>query len=415
MRHDTPLRNRHEAWVRARAARAPDPAVAAQRGGAATGRPAATDEAMMEYVAYGPPGADGAVECEVPATFGEPESEYAAIRRSAGIVDAPHRGTLRVTGEGRRAFLGNMLTQDLRGLDAGGVRASFWLNRKGRIEADLLLVESESETLIDVDVHQAARAAASLGAFLFAEDVSIADESAARHRLAVHGPAAARVVAAAAGDDAIALLAPMRAVRGTIGSAPVVVARRDQTGGIGLEIFLDRATAEAVWDGLLAAGERVEPGRVRPVGWYAYNTARIEAGTPLFNVDFAAENVPHETGVLADRVSFTKGCYLGQEIVARIEHLGRPKQLLLGLRMREDRLPVSGAQVFAAGAATLSEPIGAVTSSTISPMLGAVPIAFAQMRTAEAELGATVVVSAEGGLVPAEVVALGAFQPARSS
>jgi folate-binding protein YgfZ len=330
-------------------------------------------------------------------------------------MDAPHRGTLRVTGAGRRAFLGSMLTQDLRGLDAGAVRASFWLNRKGRIEADLLLVESESETLVDVDVHQSARAAASLAGFVFADDVSIADETAARHRLAVHGPAAARVVAAAAGDDAIALLAPMRAARGTIGGAPVVVARRDQTGAIGLEIFLDRAAAEAVWDGLLAAGERVEPGRVRPVGWYAYNTARIEAGTPLFNVDFATENVPHETGILGDRVSFTKGCYLGQEVVARIEHLGRPKQVLRGLRMKEDLLPVAGAQVFAAGAETLSEPIGAVTSSTISPMLGAVPIAFAQVRTAEADLGATVVVAAEGGLAQAEVVALDGFQSARSS
>jgi folate-binding protein YgfZ len=159
-----------------------------------------------------------------------------------------------------------------------------------------------------------------------------------------------------------------------------------------------------VWDALIEPAHRISVTAplARPIGWHAFNIARIEAGTPLFNIDFGPTNLPHETGLLSHRVSFTKGCYLGQEVVARLENLGKPKQILVGLKVQTDALPIAGAQVFEQNSDnSMGDQIGVVTSSTLSPMLGAVPIAFAMLKTTKATPGATVLVSAEGEQAPA--------------
>jgi len=225
------------------------------------------------------------------------------------------------------------------------------------------------------------------------------------HRLSLHGPRAGELLEATE-------LETLQVTTRRIAGIEVVIARRDQTGGPGYELFLPRDGAEAVWDALLEAGAGLgDDARVRPIGWFAFNTARIEAGAPLLNVDYGNDNLPHETGVLAERVSFTKGCYLGQEIVARIESQGSPRQVLAGLRVNGDALPVAGGQVLAADAGPLDDPVGVVTSSTLSPMLGAQPVAFAMMRRAHAQPGTNVRVNAEGTQVEATVGGL-RFWPA---
>ncbi|MHC5114461.1 MAG: CAF17-like 4Fe-4S cluster assembly/insertion protein YgfZ [Planctomycetota bacterium] len=387
MLYDTPLRKRHVDWLRREATRTPP--AGAERPGAASGHRTGDDE--VEYVAYGPPNDVGEPSCEIPATFGEIEAEYAAIRRGVGVLDGPHRGTIRVRGGERVEFLDRMLTQALKPLSAGGAAAAFWLNRKGRIAADLLLADTGSEMLVDVDVHLAAPTAEALDGYVFSEDVEIADVTGEMHRLSLHGPQVGELLG-------VGGLEPLQVATLVIADVEVVVARRDQTGAPGFELFLPRGDAETVWDALLGGGDRV-----RPIGWFAYNTARIEAGVPLLNVDYGADNLPHETGVIAERVNFSKGCYLGQEIVARIESQGTPRQVLAGLRIRGEALPVAGGQVYAADAATLDDPIGVVTSSTLSPMLGAQPVAFAMMRRQHAEPGTTVRVNAEGEQVEATV------------
>jgi folate-binding protein YgfZ len=368
----------------------------------------------VEYVPYGPPEAGQRPACELVATFGDLEPEYAAIRRGAGVFDSPHRGTLLITGADRRDFLNRMVTQELKDLEAGAVKPTFWLNRKGRIEADLLLIELGDRMFVDVDVHRVEHTAATLSEFVFTEDVAIADVTGSFHHIAVHGPLAGAAMRAAGPRD-LDLEAPGAAVVG-VGGVEVVVARRDQTGETGLELIAPYDKAAIVWDGLMGAADTVGEGgrRVRPVGWYALNIARIEAGTPLFNIDFGPASLPHETGVLHDRVSFTKGCYLGQEIVARTENLGRAKQVLVGLRPTRDLLPVAGEAVFALGDAQQPKAgpqIGVVTSSTPSPMLGSVPIAFAMLRSSHAEPGTTVLVIAEGELAEAAVGGLRFLPP----
>jgi aminomethyltransferase len=142
----------------------------------------------------------------------------------------------------------------------------------------------------------------------------------------------------------------------------------------------------------------------RPAGWFATNTARLEAGTPYFRIDFGPTNLPHESGVLDSRVSFTKGCYPGQEVVARLQHLGKPKQKLVGLRIEGDLLPVSEAQVFAfVDGGSIGEQVGVVTSSGLAPMLGAASVAFAMIAVSSYADGTRVLVNAEGEQVAARV------------
>ncbi len=400
MVHDSPLRKRHESYAQQDRA-APDSSAA--RPGAAQG--ARTAAPQVEFITYGPAeGSDGSA-CEFPATFGELQAEYAAIRKGAGLMDCPHHGTILITGSDRREFLNRMLTQELKDFVPSTVRPSFWLNRKGRIEADLLLIELGDRLLVDLDITRISQALATLGEYIITEDVDLRDVSAQFHHIAVHGKDALAVVGEACGR-ADFCLDQLQATSVAICDADVVVARRDQTGEIGVELIMPVSDSEAVWDTLLDTDRTVGGAkrRVRPIGWYAFNTARIEAGTPLFNVDFAADTLPHETGVLRDRVSFTKGCYLGQEIVARIESLGQPKQQLVGLRMQSDLLPVAGAQVFAQeDQGALGPQIGLVTSSTISPMLGADCIAFAMLKTAYTTPDTIVTVAAEGEQASAKV------------
>ncbi|MCC7406605.1 MAG: aminomethyltransferase family protein, partial [Phycisphaeraceae bacterium] len=144
----------------------------------------------------------------------------------------------------------------------------------------------------------------------------------------------------------------------------------------------------------------------RGIGWMAYNTARIEAGSPLFHVDFGPDSLPHETAILSQAVSFTKGCYLGQEIVARMQSLGHPKRLLVGLRLPDDRLPIAGSQVLTAD----GQVVGAVTSSTLSPLLGQTAIALAVVKWGRHEPGTTLRVAAEGAIVDARVVPPGQWR-----
>jgi glycine cleavage system aminomethyltransferase T len=173
MLRDTPLRSRHLAYAATVHREMP----AASRPGAATGTIAATN---VEYIPYGLPaagheraagGAGSEPACELVAGYGEVEAEYASIRKGAGLLDSPHRGTLLVTGADRRAFLNRMLTQELKDLAPGTAKPAFWLNRKGRIEADLLAIELGDRVIMALDILQAAAAARSLSEFLFSEDV----------------------------------------------------------------------------------------------------------------------------------------------------------------------------------------------------------------------------------------------------
>ncbi|QQS08921.1 MAG: aminomethyl transferase family protein [Phycisphaerales bacterium] len=426
-------------------------------------------------------------------TFGRIELEYAALRRGCVLLDLPHRGVLMVTGADRLDFLNRMLTQDLRpaAFPTNAAARSFVLNRKGRVDADLLLANLASRpwceankagvnsgdgvVLLDVDIHAASRAAAALRSYIVMDDAEIIDFSERLHRFALHGPTSLDLLErladatpgarSAAGEDEEEIdtspIAPLRTGEmkaitfdftppKSAAPARVVAIRADTTGEIGVELFVPVEAALAFHeraleiappfpiDGELEIGEEgaglerairgVEASssdaariHLKPAGWHAFNIARIEAGTPLYNIDFGPESLPNETGVLATRVSMTKGCYLGQEVVARMHARGAMKQTLVALKfpppppspslppmsvpsidvpspppptasMAQPHLPMAGDALFPAENSAKSArggagAVGTITSSTVSPMLGAAPIALAQVKATHTSAG----------------------------
>lgn len=367
-------------------------------------------QAEAALIPYGPPEAD----VLLVETFGELELEYAALRKGCILLDQPHRGTLEITGADRLDFLNRMVTQELKGLEPLQAVWSFWLNRKGRIDADLRLIELGPRMYVDVDVHAAERALKGLEAFIITEDVKIADRSEAMHRMALHGPTAPALLAAISkpvAGPALSDLTPGRVAIVSIAGRDVIVDRDDSAGEVGLELLLPADHAVAVYQQLIETGQEhdgngSEPAsrfRLRPAGWHAYNIARIEAGRPLYYIDFGPDSLPHESGVLYDRVSFKKGCYLGQEIVARMESRGHSKRTLVGVKCEivdplsqpEKRpQPVTGAQVWKADAPD-GDAVGVVTSSTLSPMLGATPICFAAVKPGANAPGTELLIAAD--------------------
>lgn len=374
-----------------------------------------------EFIPFGPiPEAEGGV--EIAATFGEYPAEYAAIRRHVGIMHLPQRGILRLTGADRQDFLHRMLTQDLRSLKGGSTRRSLQLSDKGRVLADIVVHHGDADTWLEMDRFDTSTVKTLLEHRLFTEDVAIEDFTPRRAALALYGPASIPLLDALRedGTPAAEIQPGTHHVLRLVG-LPVTVYRWDDAGAIDFRLLAPTDPADyapRLYERLLeAAGyspdaeltaehaaQRRASLRGRPIGWLAYNTARIEAGSPLFHIDFGSDSLPAETGLLEETTSFTKGCYIGQEVVARMKNLGHPRRVLVGLRLAGDAMPIAGSQVFdATDRATV---IGAVTSSTVSPILGNAAIAFAVIKWGKHDVGSTVAVPAEGALVEAKVQAL---------
>ena len=383
------------------------------------------EQGEAEFQAY------GAV--EVVSTFGEAQAEYAAIRKGCAVMDLPQRGILELSGPDRLAFLNNLITNEIwnkgrkSGLAAGAGVYAFFLNNKGRIVADLNVLERGDRTLLEMDGRMVESVGAALGKYLFSEKVTITSRVGELHQIALHGPKAGEMLERAGfgalvadtgetpvpqGTLAVARascpceeLPPLGSVAGRVFDVDVVVWRDDSAGVPGYYLIAPVDVAGKVWMNLLAlafSGEPVGKRAVRPVGWAAYNTARIEAGRAIFGIDFDESVLPGETGQVERAVSFKKGCYLGQEIVARMQSRGQLARQLVGIRMESDALPVAGVKI----EDEQGNEIGGVTSSTPSPLLSGVAICLGYLKKPFFEIGSAVRIAAEGGVRTGTVVKL---------
>ncbi len=364
-------------------------------------RPGAATAALAggepEYLGWG----EGETHCETLATLGGVELEYAAIRSGVALIEAAQRGVVTVDGADAIDLLDRLVSQQVGGLKPGEAAAGFLLDRRGRIQSDVLVIHADRGILLDVDRRDVAAVAAAIEAMTFSEDVSVGvgDDW---YTLEAHGPGLADLLAACG-----AALPKSGAVHAIdIAGQPVIVTRWDTAGTPGVRLHTSRSDVAAVWAAMHGHGT-AGTARIRTVGWLAFNMARVEARTPWWHIDFGEQSLPHETGLLGERVSFTKGCYPGQEVVARMEHLGHPKQILRVLPMPDERLPIAGGQVFAGGDDAAGDPIGIVTSSAPSPMRGNASTALAVLKWSHASIGTTVRCVADGELVSAAVTAIG--------
>jgi aminomethyltransferase len=266
--------------------------------------------------------------------------------------------------------------------------------------------------------------------YLFGEQVSMKSRVGALHRLTLHGPGAPALVEEATGTS-VADLTPLSSRALALFGGDAVAFRDDVAAVPGIHLIVEAPRAGDVWRELLARfGESADLGkrRLRPAGWAAFNATRIEGGRPLLGIDFEAVPVstafparkqredpqaeapgvpgvlPAETGQLRRAVSFTKGCYLGQEIVARMHARGQVARQIVGLRLDDDSLPVAGTPV--SDPAAPENSVGVVTSSTVSPVLSRRALCLAFVKKQFIPPGSVVLVPAEGAIRRATVVEL---------
>ncbi|HWM89921.1 MAG TPA: glycine cleavage T C-terminal barrel domain-containing protein [Thermoanaerobaculia bacterium] len=246
------------------------------------------------------------------------EEEYRALREGAGITELSWRGGLELLGPDRLRFLHNYVTCDVKGLAPGMGAYGFFTSPQGRILSDAVLLAQEDRLWVEVDEDQKEPVAAHLRKYILADRVEVRTLDDMRPVL-VLGPGAEAVL----GTDLSSLDAPWRHARITVHGTEVVVQRRGLSGVPAWTLWVSASEAVLLAKRLVAEG-------ARPVGFEALEVLRAEAGIPRFGQDFGPDNFPQETGI-EEAVSYTKGCYLGQEVVARIHYRGGVQNVLRGL------------------------------------------------------------------------------------
>jgi folate-binding protein YgfZ len=325
-------------------------------------------------------------------------AQYRALHEGAGLVERSHRGRLRLSGADRRDYLQGLLTNDIAGLSPGTGCYAALLTAQGRMISDMSLAETGSAIVMDLERAVTGKVFAHLERFIITEDVQVTDETESVAQIGVFGPEASTVVSRVIGVDASGLEShrPFDNRTWQWNGVPVLGIRRDDIGvpGFDLLIGIDRAgsLSQAVRD---QGALEVDPDVVE--------VSRVEAGRPIFGRDMTEETIPLEAGIEDRAISFTKGCYVGQEIIIRVLHRGhgRVARRLVGLTMDPAaEVPAAGDRVRSA-----ERDIGTVTSAVRSVALDR-PIAMAYVQRDFAEPSTEVSVVSRGALVPGSVVPL---------
>jgi folate-binding protein YgfZ len=332
---------------------------------------------------------------QVPLHYGDPAAEYRAMREGVGVIDRSMLGKVTVTGRDRQAFLQGMLTNDVKGLTAGKGTAAAFLDALGKVMVLLTVYALDDRLLIELPPSFTEKTLERLDHFLISEKVYFEAADSAFAIIAVQGPASGDLLSRLAGQTLA--LAPYEHVEVVIAGEPVRVIHRREGGVVGFHCWTAAAHGAALWAAISAVAV--------PVGMQALDTLRVEAGVPWYGRDVDETLIFPETR-LEQLVSFTKGCYIGQEVVARVKYRGHINRGLSGLLIEGDRVPGAGARVVGAG-----KEIGRVTSAVWSFALGR-PIALGYVRREHFEPGSPVDVDDGGVIVQAKVAALPFIEPA---
>jgi aminomethyltransferase len=315
-------------------------------------------------------------------------AEYRAVRESCGLIDRGDHGLLQVTGRDRAAFLHALLSNEVKGLAPGEGCAATLLDVHGKVQVVLLVWALDDRILLVTPPGRAPATLEALDHYLFSEKAVLEDVTGSLALLMLAGPRALEVAERLTGAKAPD--AAWSHVTGAVGDTPVRLVRGGgDTGEAEVWLALPAGAGPTVAGAAVAAG-------ARPVGGAALESLRIEAGTARFPEDIGPGVLLPEVPFL-HLVSYSKGCYPGQEVVVRIRDRGHVNRRLRGLVLQGEVVPRAGGEVLA-GDAT----VGVVTSAAWSFGLGR-PIALALVRRQHAEAGTAVGVRAGEGLAPATV------------
>jgi folate-binding protein YgfZ len=328
---------------------------------------------------------------------------YDAARHRTAFVDRSHLGRIVVSGTERASYLQGLLTNDIVALKAGHGCYAAYLTAQGRMIADLRVHELGDAILLTMIGAVKDVVLAKLDQFIFSEDVQLGDVTDAFAQVAVVGPGAAASVAAIVSgvpEDQLRALPEHGNLRSTWAGGTVIVVRVVDTGEPGFDLHVERAQAGALKAALIAGGA-VELDEADA------EVLRIESGVPLFGRDMDEETIPLEAGIESQAISFSKGCYVGQEIIIRVLHRGhgRVARKLVGLTIDGDQVPAPGVAIHSG-----DREVGRVTSAAMSPRLNR-PIALGYVQRDFVDQGTSVTI----GEQKAEVTALPFVSPEAGS
>ena len=326
--------------------------------------------------------------CMLPANYGDAQSEYKFARESVGLIDKNYRCVLSFTGKDRVRYLNAMLTGNIRDLTPGRGNISLLLSPQGRILAEVDTLALEDRLLVISHAMIRAQLIDTFDKFIIMDDVVLEDVTDRFGTLALEGPKAADIVRELCGMDLNALEEFAHAETGIAGISCRVI-RTSASGAAGSEFLVARENLIALWNLLLGAVKNNGGG---PIGYEALNVLRLEEGVAWYGVDFDENQIPHQAALEATHISYTKGCYTGQEIVERVRSRGQIQRRRVMLRFSGDAIPRAGEPLFAASAENPAErgpEIGFVTRAAKSPQFGAV-IGMGYVRREQTEPGSKV-------------------------
>ena len=326
----------------------------------------------------------------VPARFSELRAEHHAVRKAAGLFDFSFRAKFAVTGADRVRFLQGMISNDVKGLSPGSGAYATILNAQGQILADLRVYCDADRFLIDTTADLHDKAMQTLRRYIIADKVAL--EPLPIYTLAFQGPRARPLLEKTLHLD-LPELAEYGHFRTNFAGFPIRVVRASSTGEEGYEVWMAEKAMMGVWGAACGQAPTYE---MLPCGTEALETLRIEAGIPRYGAELAEDTLLLEAG-LTNAVSFTKGCYIGQEIVERSRSRGHVNWKLVGLTTAAPEPPAPGTMLISEG-----KEVGEVTSACASPTLQKT-IALAYARREVAAPGTKLVL---GSGVSAEVVPL---------
>jgi tRNA-modifying protein YgfZ len=282
-------------------------------------------------------------------------AEHRALTGACGLVDRSERGKLALTGSEAKAFLHGQVSNDVESLEPGTGAYAAFLSHKGKMQGDLRILDTGDELLLDTERSALQGLFNMIRRYKLGMDVELHKRTLETGLLSLVGPSARAVAGAETLPDAEHANAPAE-----LGGRPVLLAVTDA----GVDVFAAAADLDAVRDSLVAAG-------AAPVGEEAAEVVRVEHGRPRWGRELDDTVIPQEAGLNERAVSFTKGCYVGQETVARLYYRGKPNRHLRGLRLSA---PVEPGTELKLG----EKVVGRVSSPVVSPLHG--PIALALVR-----------------------------------
>lgn len=312
-------------------------------------------------------------------------NEYEALTRGVGVVDRSDVGRLVVSGEDAVDLLERLSTNALTELDVGEGAATVLTTNKGRILDLLLVLRREADLLVLTGPGNQGRVAEWVDFYTFVEDVTVEDVTSTTAMLGVVGPGASAAVEAVTAVAA-SELALYESSAWTVGGTEALVIRSDPVGEPGYEVVVPADARQRAFDALLSV-DAVQ------VGSEAFDLVRIERGIPAFGHELTEAFNPLEAGLI-DIISFTKGCYVGQEVVARLNTYDKVQKRLMRMRWSVGAGPEPGAKLVLDG-----KQVGVVTSAAESPDGGGVGLGY--VRRAHASEG--VVLPVEGAYLSVEL------------